>query len=638
MYRLLLVSIAACVSLQVHAQGVVITPAGVPAKLPLSGSIGLRSWGLADTLALPFFDDFTSTEVFPDARLWTGNQVYVNRSFVQKAPSFGVATFDHLNPQGAPWSPLNFGGTRGCDTLCSQAINLKSYKSGSSNIPYKTSDSIYLSFFYLCGGLGDVPEPSDSMVLQFRQADGIWRTTWKHNGLRQSAFIQVLVPVLNSANFHEGFQFRFINYSKPGGNLNHWHMDYVRMTRGRNYRDTAIRDVAISGIPGGLLGIYHSMPYRQFQANLMRNADSIHTLSIRNNNGVAVQTQYQFTAKSNAGLQLAQSPFASNNRNVLALSDTIERFKAFSLSGLTGNEPWVDVEYRINPLSNDQTPGEYNTLGDNNRITRRQRFTPWLAYDDGSAEGGFGLDYSFLGNVRGQVAMRYKLDRADTLRGISMYFNRSREDVSSRPFTLMIWKSIAEPPALSNVGDKLWYSKFVERPRYTDSIQEFTYYMFDTALVLPAGDFYIGWRQQAPFILNVGYDNNYRFARKGGANPDLYYDLYSKWEPVPVDVEGAPMMRPLLGSKSQYAFGTQEQAAAARTSVYPNPLSGDELHINSAATFVGYRLYDVQGRNVSTGAVQEAMLHVPEYLKEGLYLLQLIPREGIPVIIRIQKR
>jgi hypothetical protein len=532
---------------------------------------------------------------------------------------------------------LNSGKTRGCDTLCSQAFNLKSYKSGSSNSPYKTSDSVYLSFFYLCGGLGDNPEPDDSLVLQFLQADGQWRTTWKRTGIKQTSFQQVLVPVLDNANFHEGFQFRFINYSRPGGNLNHWHLDYLRMSRGRNNRDTGIRDVAISSVPGGLLSRYYSMPYRQFLANISGNSDSIHALSIRNNNGVAVQTQYQFTARSNSGLQLAQSPFGANNRNVLALSDTTERFRSFPFSALSGTEPWVDVEYRINPLSNDQTPGEFNALGDNNRITRRQRFTPWLAYDDGSAEGGFGLDYSFLGNVRGQVALRYKLDKADTLRGIAIYFNRSREDVSSRPITLMVWKSIAEPPALSNTNDKLWYSKFVERPRYTDSIQEFTYYLFDTALVLPAGDFYIGWRQQAPFILNVGYDNNYRFARKGGANPNLYYDLYSKWEPVPADVEGAPMMRPLLGSKSQYTFRTNNVASAG-AGVYPNPLSGSQLFINSTQKFERYTLYDMQGRFVANGGIKEASLLLPEDIKSGLYLLQLHSMNSHSVNLRIQKQ
>lgn len=637
MYRFFLVFCAFLHFSQLNAQGVVVTPAGAPARTELLSRNALRTWGITDTLSLPFFDDFTSTEVLPDARRWSGNQVYVNRTFVSNAPSFGVATFDHLNPNGAPWSPLNFGTSRGCDTLNSQAINLKFYRNGAANVPYKASDSIYLSFFYLCGGLGDRPELDDSLVLQFLQADGNWVTQWKRTGFKQEAFIQALVPVLEAANFHEGFQFRFINFSRPGGNLNHWHLDYIRMARGRNFRDTGIRDVAISSLPGGLLGTYHSMPYRQFLANTAANADTIHELNIRNNNTVAVQTQYQFTARSNTGLQLAQSPFLANNRNVLALSDTTERFKSFPLTGLSGTEPWVDVEYRINPLSNDQTPGEYNAIGDNNRVTRRQRFTPWLAYDDGSAEGGFGLDYSFLGNVRGQVAMRFKLDRADTLHGISTFFNRSREDVGSRPFTLMIWKRIAEPPALSNVGDQIWYSTFVERPRYTDSMQEFTYYMFDTALALPAGDFYIGWRQQAPFILNIGYDNNFRFAGKNVANPYVFFDLYGKWERMPVDVAGAPMMRPLLGSKSQYTFGASERPDAA-TQVFPNPVSGNELHIKSAIHFQQFRLFDMQGRCTAAGRVAHASLMLPEQLRPGMYILQLQGDDGRLVNHRIQKQ
>jgi len=487
--------------------------------------------------------------------------------------------------------------------------------------------------------LGDVPEPADSLVLQFFQADGVWRTVWLRNGFRQQSFEQVLIPVLQNANFHEGFRFRFINYSKPMGNLNHWHLDYLRMSRGRNFKDTGIRDVAINSVPGGLLSTYYSMPYAQFLANISLYADSVHRLGIKNNNSVAVQTQYQFIARSNTGLQLAQSPFSANNRNILSGADTSERFKAFSLSGLSGREPWVDVEYRINPLSNDQTPGQYNAYGDNNRITRRQRFTPWLAYDDGSAEGGFGLDYSFLGNVRGQVAMRFRLEKTDTLRGISVFFNRSREDVSSRPFTLMVWKSIALPPALSNVGDKILFSAFVERPRYTDSLQKFTYFMFDTALVLPPGDFYIGWRQQAPFILNVGYDNNFRYAQKGGANPNLFYDLYGKWEPVPVTVEGAPMMRPLLGSKSQYTFGYESLHPPAALHVYPNPFNGAELTLGGSHTsdITLFVLRDMQGREVEQGRVLNGKLKLSESLKPGTYLLQLSGANKESRIIRVIK-
>jgi len=155
--------------------------------------------------------------------------------------------------------------------------------------------------------------------------------------------------------------------------------------------------------------------------------------------------------------------------------------------------------------------------------------------------------------------------------------------------------------------------------------------------VLPAGDFYIGWRQQAPFILNVGYDNNYRFARKGGANPYLFFDLYGKWERVPTDVEGAPMMRPLLGSKSQYAFSMPEPSTV-KAGIYPNPLQGNELRINSEARFERFMVSDIQGRCIAAGMVREATLLLPENLKAGVYVLQLLPLSGGPVNLRFQKQ
>src|SRR5210317_2395154 len=63
-------------------------------------------WGTADTLKLPFFEDFTSTVMYPDSSRWLDNDVYVNRSFAIYPPSIGVATFDYLDPNGKPYNSL----------------------------------------------------------------------------------------------------------------------------------------------------------------------------------------------------------------------------------------------------------------------------------------------------------------------------------------------------------------------------------------------------------------------------------------------------------------------------------------------------------------------------------------------------
>ncbi len=621
------------------AQGVVVTaPVTAPAARPVKQS-GLRSWGLLDTLPLPFFEDFTSTQVVPDRRLWTGRHVYVNRTFSDAAPSYGIATFDHLDENGRTWTPINPGRQVACDTLASQAINLLNYRSGLNTIPYRAVDSVYLSFFYQSKGLGDLPEISDSLVMQFKKADGNWEIVWRaRGGTSMPAFRQAMIPVLRNEFFHVAFQFRFINYSMSTGNLNHWHLDYIRMNRNRRFDDTAIRDVAISAVPRSFMARYQSMPYRQFMVNPARETRQAHELRLRNLGGTTVQTRLQYIARDAAGTIVAQSPFTSNNRNILAGDDTTERFAPFTLSGLPGGDtPWVDIEYRIDPLSNDQTPGLYNALGDNNRIFSRLRFQPWLAYDDGSAEGGFGLDYAFLGNIRAQCAIRYDLNQRDTLRGVAIYFNRSREDVSSRPFTLCIWRKVSEPPALTDRGDELMYAVNVARPVYSDSLQRFTFFMFDTALVLNAGTFYVGWRQQAPFILNTGYDANYKASDSTARNPHIFYNFLGRWESVPSDVTGAPMIRPLLGAEHEFTFGNRKLAAAVGLDAYPNPLrAGEILRFRNTEQLHQWELRELSGRVIAGGFMQDNAIRMPEQLPAGLYLLQCRARSGATRYQKIQ--
>jgi hypothetical protein len=118
-----------------------------------------------------------------------------------------------------------------------------------------------------------------------------------------------------------------------------------------------------------------------------------------------------------------------------------------------------------------------------------------------------------------------------------------------------IWKSISE---IGKPDDKdvLLYEQLVTRPVYTDSINHFTYIFFDTVLALPQGSFYAGWRQNQPFILNVGYDNNYRWADENTGNPNLFNNLLGSWERSDYDIKGVPMIRPLSsGIKTYGSFG-----------------------------------------------------------------------------------
>ena len=136
------------------------------------------------------------------------------------------------------------------------------------------SDSIYLSFFYQCGGNGNMPELRDSLVLQFYSvADDEWHSVWKvGGGAVMSNFEQVLIPVRDSIWLQKGFRFRFLNYVSISSNyepswqsnVDQWNLDFIILDTNRTYDDTIIEDVAMIKNVGPFLKDYRQVPWSHF--------------------------------------------------------------------------------------------------------------------------------------------------------------------------------------------------------------------------------------------------------------------------------------------------------------------------------------------------------------------------------------
>lgn len=611
-----------------EAQGVVITPLQ-RAYAPAFQRIDLFSLGITDTLDLPFFEDFVTGVGFPSSLRWTDHQSHINTGFAIRPPSYGVATFDHLNSKGKPWHPIDKNLPVYADSLTSQPINLLNYFDGVNTKNYTAADSIYLSFFYQAQGLGDKPEPGDSLLLFFKNAQGEWNQVWHTVQIHQATFKQVVVPILNASFFHSAFQFRFVNYAKALGNLNHWHIDYLRIDRQRNLFDTLISDVAFIGTRKGFLNNLSTMPYNHFKVAPSSNLLSTHYVVARNLDPtgiLGVQTRFGIEVRNRYNSLVYQIPFGPISKNILPGQDSAIDFQALQFDTLSGDHPWLDITYKLDPQSPDNTPNQYNAPGNNNRLTIRQAFHPWYAYDDGSAEGGFGLDYSYLGNVKGQMAMRFYNEKQDTLKGLAIYFNISESDVSSRPFYLRVWKEISLPVGSPDNNDQLYYETYVSGPVYTDSINHFSYFFFDSSLVLPPGPFYVGWRQNAPFILNVGYDNNFRFEDRNTRNPFIYYNLLGTWESMPPEVMGAPMIRPLIGSGKDFPMNRAKKELL-KWSMYPNP-TDQTLHFRSEKQIVEASIYNTLGQHITTQSAINGFVDV-SHLKAGMYRVKVVTKEGL---------
>lgn len=594
----------------------------------------ILAWQITDTLNLPFFEDFADNEGFPRKEFWTDKQVWVNNGFPMGAPNQNVATFDHLNQFGKPYSSLSKNYSVYADSLTSQPINLQFYKIGNTTYPYKITDNVVLSFFYQSMGIGDQPEPEDSLILFFKGINNQWHKVWGVSGHSRKPFEEIFVSLNKQEFFIPDFQFRWVNYTKATGNLNHWHIDYIRMDKNRFKGFNDIEDVGIVTAGTGLCFDYSNIPYSHYRLNKNESRGNGAFVDVKNlNEAATVQTRYSLKIFNQYQQKLFDQDFAMSSRNILPLADSIERFNTPFFDTLSGPTPSLSYNFIINPQSNDLTPINYGAKKDNNRYTLNHQFQPWYSYDDGSAEGGFGLDYAYLGNIKGQFAMEFNTLSNDTLRGLSMYFTQTKEDVSFRSFRLRIWKKLS-PIGGKDIEDELIYEFPVDRPIYRDSTNHFAYFFFDTSIFLPKGTYYVGWLQNMPYILNVGYDNNYRYQGKDQYNPHLFYNLLGSWERADYSIKGTPMIRMMFGERANYSFSTPK-IEKPTVKAYPNPAKNFITVESINAVVLSVHILDAAGRLVKIADQQN---HIDiSLLPSGTYYAKVFTVDGRQNSVKFHK-
>lgn len=262
-------------------------------------------------LELPFIDDFAKTTTYPDSELWMDSLAFVNITYSIEPPSIGVATLDAINGSGNIYSNAS-NDAFPADTLTSRIINLN----------YPGDNTLYLSFFYQPGGLGDTPEKNDSLLLEFYSENlKTWIKVWsasfsaKDSLLKEhysfddtiinikgdtltdlkTLFQQVIVPVQGENFLNDTFQFRFRNYASLAAetdyegmtsNSDHWNLDFIRLDKVRSINDTIINDITINQPMHSLLKDYDAIPWHHY--GVIYSDAMIDTISIfcRNLNNV----------------------------------------------------------------------------------------------------------------------------------------------------------------------------------------------------------------------------------------------------------------------------------------------------------------------------------------------------------------
>jgi len=536
----------------------------------------MQTLAVSDTLPLPFVDDFSTARVVPDTLFWIDRSVYINNNFPVNPPSTNVATFDGLDRFGNPYNITGTDPYGFADTLTSRAIDLSSVV---------VADSVYLSFFIEPQGNGlDSLQQRDSMYIDFFNQFGIWERIWRMNTRgNTSVFTQYLIPVNETRFYHAGFRFRFMSRTGLAGNLNQVHVDYVRLDRFRNANDTLINDIAINGYPRSLLKTYRALPWKQFKnlANPQSEViDSVY-IRVRNLNSSAVQAIHQYKASDYAFNLIAQD---SNRLNLKAYDTVMYRLKRFNIPVTTPEDTFfmVRMRYSVN------TTFDLNLKNDS--LEQLQPFSNYIAYDDGNAEAGYMLSGA------GKVAIRFQLQKPDTLSAFQIFFNQSEYDTKNKPCTLAVWSKVG-------TTETIIHTQVLDKQVITGVVNGFATIVLDTPQFIDPVtytnlEFYIGWIQNTAYSVNVGLDVHYNqlMAPATVVNSNLNYNVFGVWSKSLY--RAIPMIRPVLGSMTDDPLSVKKvnKINRADVTVYPNPVQNKLIVEINREGLYRYEVYDLTGK------------------------------------------
>lgn len=509
-----------------------------------------KSFKAADTLELPFFDDFSDSYLYPKIELWADSFVFVNNSYPDSPPSIGAATFDAIDEKGDFYPAAGYGVPFIADYLTSRPINLN----------YPGDQTIYLSFYYQPQGLGDYPEEKDSLILEFYDvASQAWNPVWAKEGSVNQDFEQVILQVNQSKYLKKGFRFRFKNLaslssnSVPSkvGNADHWNVDYIVLDRNRNASDLVHHDIAFVNPMHSFLNDYQAMPWKHFLVDppseikpnievVYRNNDNINRLIDRRDFIFTDNTQTQ----PNDTLEGGATDMTPNQ--------LVNYSAPYSYLFISSSADTASFTIKAKITTDDLDPVA------NNEINYTQKFYNYYAYDDGSAEMGYGLIGE--GTRFAKLAYMFNARKSDTLQSVQMYFNRTLNDASKKYFYLTVWDDDG-----SGQPGEVIYTKEGALPEYTDALDKFYTYTIDTTLIIE-GNFYVGWIQTTEDMLNIGFDVNTK------ADNKIFYNISGNW--TNSKYTGSLMIRPVFGKAliTSNNKTTKPLAKIPAIKIYPNPV------------------------------------------------------------------
>lgn len=596
--------------------------------LPLqSGPVASQAVKAADTaLALPFFDDFATGAVTPMPSLWLNGGATTGFGAGLRPPTVGVVTLDAIDATGHLY-PDAVSTLFSADTLQSRHIRLDGLAA---------ADSVVLSFYYLPGGgkgnlwerIGDTPQQQDSIFLDFyRPVDSTWVTVWCRGGTTVDSLIAatgrewqyVTVAVTDNAFFDSLFCFRFRNYcslpsvTKPGmaGNCDYWHLDYILLDKNRvSVGDPVFRDVAFVDPAPSMLKVYQAMPARQYLPTDM--ADTLR-MTITNLFSSALATQYRYAVVDEQGDTLYRYNGGYENTPPFLPDGSYQTAAAHATPpvGYVFPEDSVARSYMVVHMVREGVAGDDSQNNDTVRFY--QVFDNYFAYDDGTAENGYGLTSTAS---RLYLAYRFDLNKRDTLTAVKIYFNRALEGQNEFvPFNLTVWDNDGSRPG------SVLYRDHTSRMPVMEGLDRYHSYELEQPVVVE-GSVFIGFEQGNNYFINLGFD------RHNNTSDRIWYLTGTSWQQS--ILSGSLMIRPCFGPSA--TMGIEERIMKRMEwCVFPNPASG-WVRVEGLPEGSRIEIYDALGRRcLQTSDVQIDTHSLPS----GVYVMRCVSPHGLSGIKKL---
>lgn len=631
----------------------------VHAQEPIPGARGLQLLPLEDNrqllqqhkssrvcpattaLSLPFFDDFSRLDsLFPACARWVDHQAIIGSAIAYNPPTIGTATLDGLNEYAQPYNRLaNPNIANPADTLTSQPIDLSSYTA---------SSDVYISYYYQPQGLGDRPEVSDSLTLEFKNSSGEWLQMRQYAGLSNALFpatqspdfVQDFLAISDTQFLHADFQFRFRNMGSITGNNDHWHIDYVYIDANRNMTGAiSYPDVAFTHLPVSPLRRYTAMPFEHFRDTMLNDTLLMQT---RNLGAISGTLDRLYTVEElHTATPLLSTPLPALTYSPSPNADDVLTggfIGSFASYAPTDTATLLSTYTILNPTDFQNNP----LFAHSDTVRRLTHLGNYFAYDDGVAEARIIAE-----QVGTQVAVEFHTTQDDTLRGV--YFHLPyfiNRDASQDFINVKVW--------LGDLNNEV-FSRDIYRLRYTADFNGLHYMALTdfagepTPLYLPANTrFYVGWQQASTISVPVGFD------KSNDASQYTFVHTGNTW--TRSDLVGAIMIRPLVSMSTEFDIvGVERPSAAkpttARFRLFPNPAPSADVdgfflaqQSNGAEEEISrVEVYDALGRlctvdeapQMQSGAAYR--VSVPTHLPAGWYAVRLMLRSGEMEVLRWRK-